>query len=108
MVTNADEVEGVRAAGSAIVHTHAKDGVMHKFFGVEKAYAIFADGGIEELQKLSDYFEERPLGQGVVRWKEYITALREIGYDGYLTIEREVKDKADEIAEAVNFLRGML
>ncbi|MDR1579427.1 MAG: sugar phosphate isomerase/epimerase [Synergistaceae bacterium] len=108
MVTNADEVEGVRTAGAAIVHTHAKDGVMHKFFGVEEAYAIFADGGIEELQKLSDYFEERPLGRGSVRWKEYIAALREVGYDGYLTIEREVKDKAGEIAEAVNFLRAML
>ncbi|MDR0651747.1 MAG: sugar phosphate isomerase/epimerase [Synergistaceae bacterium] len=108
MVTGVDEVEGVRTAGDAIVHTHAKDGVMHKFFGVEEAYAIFADGGIEEMQKLSDYFEERPLGQGSVRWKEYLAALREVGYDGYLTIEREVKDKADEIAGAVNFLRGML
>ncbi|MDR3164741.1 MAG: sugar phosphate isomerase/epimerase [Synergistaceae bacterium] len=108
MVTNVDEIEGVRIAGDAIVHTHAKDGVMHKFFGVEEAYAIFADGGIEELRKLSDYFEERPLGQGSVRWKEYIAALRGVGYDGYLTIEREVKDKADEIAEAVNFLRSML
>ena len=108
MVTGVDEVEGVRTVGDAIVHTHAKDGVMHKFFGVEEAYAIFADGGIEEMQKLSDYFEERPLGQGSVRWKEYLAALREVGYDGYLTIEREVKDKADEIAGAVNFLRGML
>jgi sugar phosphate isomerase/epimerase len=108
MVTNVDEVKGVRTAGGAIVHTHAKDGVMHKFFGVKEAYAIFADGGIEELQKLSDYFEERPLGQGSVRWKEYVAALREVGYDGYLTIEREVKDKADEIVEAVKFLRAML
>jgi sugar phosphate isomerase/epimerase len=108
MVTNVDEVEGVRAAGGAIAHTHAKDGVMRKFYGVEAAYAIFAEGGIEEMQKLSEYYEERPLGQGSVRWPEYIAALRETGYDGYLTIEREAREKSDEIADAVKFLRKLL
>jgi sugar phosphate isomerase/epimerase len=39
--------------------------------------------------------------------REY-AASREAGYDGYLTIEREVKDKADEIAATVNFLRDLL
>ena len=37
-----------------------------------------------------EYYRELPIGQGDVNWEEYIGALREVGFDGYLTIEREV------------------
>ena len=42
-----------------------------------------------------------------MNWKEYIDALKAIGYDGFLTIEREVGDnpKAD-ITMAVDFLKA--
>ena len=52
--------------------------------------------------------EETPLGQGSVRWDEYLTALKDIGYNGFLTIEHEIKDKADEIYEAAAFLKKTL
>jgi len=105
MVTADDEVQGVYTAGSRIVHTHAKDGLLRQYIGPETIYAIFAEGGIEALADLPNYFLETPLGQGAVRWQTYLTALREIGYTGYLTIEREVsKDAADDIRLAVNFL----
>ena len=59
--------------------------------------------------RLEDCFQELPLGQGVVPWGEYLAALRGIGYDGYLTIEREVgPDPAADIAMAVNFLKEKL
>ena len=46
---------------------------------------------------------------GAAAWGEYLAALREIGYDGYLTIEREVgPDPAADIAMAVNFLKEKL
>jgi sugar phosphate isomerase/epimerase len=109
MVTGDDEVEGVRRAGDAVVHTHAKDGRMNHFAGPEEVYGLFAQGGIEALSKVSAWFTETPLGQGKVRWLPYLRALKEIGYDGYLTIEREVKENAaQDILTAVNFLKELM
>ena len=54
-------------------------------------------------------FEEVPLGTGTVNFPAYLAALEEIGYTGYLTIEREVgADPAGDIALAANFLRGII
>lgn len=109
MVTNDDEVEGVYTAGGRIVHTHAKDGICNLNAGCEVVYGIFADGGIEALNTVSTYFTETPLGQGNVRWIPYLKALKETGYDGYLTIEREVgKDAGKDICMAVEFLSELL
>ena len=109
MVTKADEVAGVYAAGSRIVHTHAKDGRCNFYAGPEEVYGIFTEGGIEALNTVSTYFTETPLGEGEVRWDEYLHALAEVGFDGYLTIEREVgRDAAADIRAAVRFLRKKL
>ena len=55
---------------------------------------------------MEDCFIELPLGEGDVDWPNYIKALKDIGYDGYLTIEREVgDDPAKDIGMAVDFLR---
>ena len=109
MVTGDDEVEGVRIGGASIVHTHAKDGRMNHFAGSEEVYGLFAQGGIEAISKVSAWFTETPLGQGAVRWLPYLRALRKTGYDGYLTIEREVKENAArDILTAVNFLRELI
>jgi sugar phosphate isomerase/epimerase len=109
MVTGDDEVEGVRRAGSSIVHTHAKDGRMNHFAGPDEVYSLFAQGGIEALSKVSAWFTETPLGLGKVRWLPYLRALKETGYDGYLTIEREVKENAMlDIHTAVKFLEDMI
>jgi sugar phosphate isomerase/epimerase len=109
MVTGDDEVEGVRVAGPSIVHTHAKDGRMNHFAGPEEVYGLFAQGGIEAISKVSAWFTETPLGQGAVRWLPYLRALRETGYEGYLTIEREVKENAaQDILTAVNFLKELI
>jgi sugar phosphate isomerase/epimerase len=109
MVTADDEVKGVLTAGKRIVHTHAKDGVLKEYVGPEKVYRAFAQGGIEALKDMPKYFTETPLGKGAVRWVEYVRALLEVGYDGYLTIEREVsKDAAADIIQAVLFLKEIM
>ncbi len=109
MVTADDEVQGVYTAAKRIVHTHAKDGVLRQYVGPEKIYAAFAQGGIEALAEMPSFFAETPLGQGAVRWLPYLCALVEVGYDGYLTIEREVsKDATADIQLAVGFLREKL
>jgi len=44
-----------------------------------------------------------------VDWDNYIKALRDIGYDGFLTIEREAgPDPEADISMAVGFLKKYL
>ncbi|WP_019908025.1 sugar phosphate isomerase/epimerase family protein [Thermoanaerobacter indiensis] len=108
MVTGDDPVKGVYTLKDYIVHTHAKDGIMKKQTDPEIIYNFFAEGGIGDL-RLEDYFEEVPLGKGQVDFKAYLAALRDIGYDGFLTIEREVGENPEkDIKEAVEFLKEML
>lgn len=106
MVTGEDPVEAVRILGKYIVHTHAKDGVMlDKNQDPRAVYHAFAIGGVDALNACEG-FRELPLGDGDVDWDSYIAALREIGYNGYLTIEREAGDTPiDDIRLAENFLK---
>lgn len=104
MVGADDEVEGVKIAGSAIVHTHAKDGRCLKPIKPEDFYHQFAEGGLEWAAQ-SGCAEETPLGEGSVRWMPYLRALHEIGYKGFLTIEREVVNGSEDIRMAVQFLK---
>lgn len=54
-------------------------------------------------------FIELPLGEGDVPFRDYLAALEEIGYEGYLTIEREVGDQPEaDIRTAVNYLKQLM
>lgn len=71
-------------------------------------YHAFAVGGVDALNACKG-FKEVPLGEGQVNWDKYIAALKEIGFDGFLTIERECgDDPAADIVLAVDFLRSKL
>ncbi|MFA6930127.1 MAG: sugar phosphate isomerase/epimerase family protein [Lentisphaeria bacterium] len=105
MVVNDDPVQAVYALQKHIKHTHAKDGVQLKPCDPVQVYNSFAEGGIEGLN-IGELFNELPLGQGKVDWDAYLAALSEIGFQGYLTIEREVGANPEaDIRSAVNFLR---
>ena len=74
-----DPVQSVYNLRKYIVHTHAKDGTRKG---------------------------EVPLGQGSVDWVRYLNALEDIGYRGFLTIEREVgANPSADISLAADFLR---
>ena len=105
MVGADDEVHAVRVLSDKIVHTHAKDGVNHVKVTPEYFYHKFAEGDLEWMQN-SNICNETPLGQGAVHWDAYLKALREVGYDSFLTIEHEIRDGAHEIYEAVTFLKN--
>lgn len=108
MVTDDDPVAAVHTLAPYIVHTHAKDGVMLKKTDPQVIYDFFAEGGIGDL-RLEEYFLETPLGGGRVDFDAYLQALRDIGYTGYLTIEREVGvDPIGDIRTAVDYLRGKM
>ncbi len=108
MVLRADPAEGVRTAAELIVHTHAKDGINLKPTTGEYYYGVFAERGLEGTRALG-VTRQTPLGQGDVKWPEYLAALRDVGYRGFLTIERESEEAAGkDIADAVTFLRGQM
>jgi sugar phosphate isomerase/epimerase len=71
-------------------------------------YDFFAEGGIGDI-RLEDYFAEKPLGQGAVDFAGYRKALSQIGYEGFLTVEREVGLEPErDIKEAVSFLKALM
>ena len=101
MVTGDDPVQAVYTLKDYIVHTHAKDGRRLHYVDPEVLY------GMVESDMLQDSsYIELPLGQGDVDFPNYLKALDEIGYRGFLTIEREVgEDPAGDIALAIRFLQ---
>ena len=106
MVTGDNPVDAVYNLRKYIVHTHAKDGVMlDKNQSPADVYHAFAVGGVDALNACKG-FKELPLGQGDIDWDGYIKALRDVGFDGFLTIEREcgANPQAD-IEMAVAFLK---
>ena len=79
-----DQLGGVKILRDYIVHTHAKDGV-----------------------RIDGQGKEVPLGEGSVNFPKYLALLDEIGFDGFLTIEREVGgNPAADVEKAVTFLRA--
>ena len=87
MCVSDDPAKGVATLAKYIVHTHAKDGI----------------------RTGETTYEELPLGQGGVNFDTYLPALKAIGYDGFLTIEREVGDNPEaDILLAADFLRAKL
>lgn len=109
MVTGQDAVEAVYILKDYIVHTHLKDGKMLDINqDPTEVYHAFAVGGVEALNACKG-FEELPLGDGDVDWLNYIKALKEIGYDGFLTIERETgNDPYKDIKLAVDFINKLI
>ncbi|MBQ0101979.1 MAG: sugar phosphate isomerase/epimerase [Firmicutes bacterium] len=103
MVVGENAVNAVRNLKKYIVHTHAKDGNMLVKGDPEQIYGVTP---MPEDMKNISFFEEVPLGTGSVDFPAYLRALDEIGYRGFLTIERECGDNpAADIALAADFLK---
>ena len=83
---NIDASEAVRELGKSVFHVHPKD--------------IKAAGAHETCA----------LGDGIVNIPAVISALREIGYDGYLSIEHEPEyhDPMEDVKKSLSRLREWL
>ncbi len=104
MVTGDDPAQAVYHLRDYIVHTHAKDGVRLAEQSPEVIYGLAKSEIVT-----GPSFIEVPLGEGQVPWPAYLSALDDIGYRGFLTIEREVgDDPAADIGKAVEFLRARI
>jgi L-ribulose-5-phosphate 3-epimerase len=83
-----DVHESARALHGRIVYSHAKD-----------ARAAAASRAAQEV----------PLGQGDIDWLYLLGVYEEIGYQGWLTIERDGgTNRLDDIAAGVRFLRRLV
>ncbi|CAD71966.1 MAG TPA: hexulose-6-phosphate isomerase [Rhodopirellula baltica] len=84
-----DPIEALRKVGSHVRSVHCKDGVWSDQPGIT-------------------FGREVPLGQGDVGMETYLKTLREIGYAGPLTIEREIPEdparQKAEIGDAIELL----
>jgi len=79
-------VEGVKALGNRIIHTHAKDAMVFP----------------------GDVAKEVALGDGWIDWPKYVSNLRGAGFDGYFAIEREVgENPVADITKAIEYLRTL-
>ncbi len=106
MVAGDDPVAAVFLLRDYIVHTHAKDGTQLLVGDPEYLYGIRP---MPESMLGKTFFEELPLGTGQVDFPAYLKALEEIGYRGFLTVEREVGDDPEgDIRAAHGFLRSVL
>jgi sugar phosphate isomerase/epimerase len=86
-----DPVNALRTVGSRVISVHCKDGTRPS-----KPGAL----GVEQ-----------PLGSGEVDFRAFLKTLKEIGYKGILSIEREEPDtvrRDEDIRHAVKFLNNLL
>lgn len=85
-------IEALRAVGKHVRSVHCKDGTWSDKPG-------------------ETWGAEVPLGQGDVNIRDYLTTLKEIGYDGPLTIEREIPQdpqrQREEIGQAIDLLKQL-
>ncbi len=108
MVTGDDPVGAVYNLKDYIVHTHAKDGIKLAACDPELIYAVtkLPEDIVEEE---GDPFREMPLGKGSVPYAPYLKALEDIGFRGFLTIEREVgENPTADIFTAKEYLLNVI
>ena len=86
----ANPVDALDIIGEYVMNIHAKDGLYP------------TDG--------KHLGEEVPIGQGKVNFPAFIKKLKEIGYDSYLTIEREIEgdQQIEDIKKAKVYLEELL
>ncbi len=87
-----EPIEALREVGAHVRSVHCKDGT-------------WSD------QPGESWGAEVPLGKGDVGMKNYLSTLKEIGYDGPLTIEREIPQDPErqkaEIGQAIELLTSL-
>ncbi len=87
LLSGFDWFEGVALFGDLTEHTHAKDAKRNP----------------------DDSTEQTPLGEGDIDFPRWIAALREVGFDGWLCIERETgEDRLGDCRRGLQFLRELI
>lgn len=107
MVMADDPVAAVYTLKGYVFQTHAKDGVQLRPCKAEEVYKswMFTQ---EQQKKKGPIYEVKPLGEGGVNWTAYLSALGDIGFSGYLSIESEGGDPVAYMRDGVRFLKARM
>ena len=107
VIADEDPAEGVKTMGSRIVHVHVKDA---KKIPAGFEFPPLPEGTI----RLTTEFEYLRLGKGFIDFGAFVGALREVGYDGFLSMEYEgvfygyMEDPWEVAVQTKSFLDNVL
>jgi sugar phosphate isomerase/epimerase len=104
-----DPVDAVRAmGGAAIFHVHAKDSKVYEQNARVNGVLDTKHYG-DEINR-SWIFRTCGYGHSLEWWKDFVSTLRMVGYDGVLSIEHEdsLMSSAEGLSKAVEFLKQVL
>jgi len=101
-------VEAIRTLGDAIYHFHAKDTYINKS-NTEKN-GVLDTKHYGDILNRSWVFRTVGYGSDIKLWKDMITMLRTVGYDGAISIEHEdsLMSASEGLNKAIEFLKDIL
>jgi sugar phosphate isomerase/epimerase len=104
----ADIPTAIRALGDAIFHVHAKDLALNQANVARNG--VLDNKSYRRMAERSWLFRTVGWGHGELEWKQIVSALRMIGYDGVISIEHEdaLASMDEGVASAVSLLNRVL
>ena len=101
-------VEAIRSLGDAIYHFHAKDTHLDKTNGAKNGYLDTKP--YSHIPERAWSFRTVGYGHDTALWKEIMSALRMVGYDGAISIEHEdaLMNAEEGLNKAIAFLKDIL
>jgi sugar phosphate isomerase/epimerase len=100
-----DVVEAIRFLGDRIKHVHAKDTAMYE--SNVRTKGVLDAKPYDDERERSWLFRTVGYGHGEAHWKDVVSALRMVGYDGALSIEHEdaLTSSREGLEKAVDVLQ---
>ena len=103
-----DPVAALRELKGAVYHFHAKDTRIDKYNTAVNG--VLDTRSFENMNDRSWVFRTIGYGSDTMLWKDMISTLRQIGYDGAVSIEHEdgLMSPREGLEKAVTFLKDIL
>lgn len=103
-----DPIACIKALGNSIYHVHAKDTKIDKAnTGIN---GVLDNKGYGDIMNRSWVFRTVGYGHDDEFWKDMVSTLRLVGYDGVISIEHEdgLMSVGEGFTKAANFLNGLI
>ena len=103
-----DPLEAIRALGEAIYHVHAKDAQVNPH--VARVNGVLDATPFSRLSERAWSFRTVGFGHDDLFWRQFVSTLREIGYDDVLSIEHEDEylDLLEGLEKGAEFLKPLI
>ncbi len=103
-----DPLEALRALSECIYHVHAKDTIVNDH--VVRVNGVLDATPFGQLAERAWSFRTVGYGHDALFWRQFISALREIGYDDVLSIEHEDEymDLEEGLRKGAEFLHPLI